>query len=146
MLFTPTTQDNGSTLFPQPWPLPWHPLNFGLLQALQMKLLTVCKSTLCFRAFIATRTARNVATMPLKFAANISMMFQEIPTLAERYKAAKDAGFRYVECTFPYSESVESLSAALKAADLEQVLINGYAGKQRQLLGKYLVFFIRCWF
>lgn len=36
-----------------------------------------------------------------KFAANLSMMFTEVPFL-ERFKAAKDAGFGGVEFLFPY--------------------------------------------
>lgn len=66
--------------------------------------------------------------MPLKFAANLSMMFQEIPTLSERYKAAKDAGFMFVECAFPYDESIESLRSARTAAGLDHVLTVGYPG------------------
>lgn len=68
--------------------------------------------------------------MPLKFAANISMLFQEIPTLVSRFKAAKDAGFKYVECTFPYSEGMEELGEAREAAGVEHVLVNGWPGKQ----------------
>ena len=66
--------------------------------------------------------------MPLKFAANISMLFQEIPSLANRFKAAKDAGFRYVECTFPYAEGAEELGQAREEAGVEHVLINGWPG------------------
>ncbi|XP_005090132.1 putative hydroxypyruvate isomerase [Aplysia californica] len=66
--------------------------------------------------------------MPLKFAANISMMFLELPSLEARYSAAKKAGFQYVELTFPYGESVDSLRAAREASGLEQVLINAFPG------------------
>ncbi|BFY99138.1 hypothetical protein BsWGS_02177 [Bradybaena similaris] len=66
--------------------------------------------------------------MPLKFAANISMMFQEIPTLEGRYAAARNAGFKYVELTFPYGEPADNLKAALESAGLQQVLINAYPG------------------
>ncbi|KAH9515279.1 hypothetical protein Btru_014050 [Bulinus truncatus] len=66
--------------------------------------------------------------MTLKFAANISMLFQEIPTLEERYSAAKDAKFNYVELTFPYNEPLEKLKAAREKAGVEQVLINAFPG------------------
>ncbi|CAL1539937.1 unnamed protein product [Lymnaea stagnalis] len=79
----------------------------------------------CIR-FIST--IRNRHIMPLKFAANISMMFQEIPTLEGRYAAAKKAEFKYVELTFPYDEPIEKLKAAKESAGLEQVLINAYPG------------------
>ncbi|KAI8786463.1 hydroxypyruvate isomerase, partial [Biomphalaria glabrata] len=64
--------------------------------------------------------------MSLKFAANISMMFQEIPTLEQRYEAAKNAKFKYVELTFPYAEDIDKLKAARERAGVEQVLINAY--------------------
>ncbi|XP_064617178.1 putative hydroxypyruvate isomerase [Liolophura sinensis] len=67
--------------------------------------------------------------MPLKFAANLSMMFTEFPTLAERYEAAKDAGFKYVEATFPYGEDAGTLAEARRRAGLEHVLINGWPGE-----------------
>lgn len=70
--------------------------------------------------------------MPLKFAANLSMLFQEIPTLAGRFKAAKDAGFKYTECTFPYAEGSEELGEACKEAGLEHVLINSWPGKMEK--------------
>lgn len=70
--------------------------------------------------------------MPLKFAANISMLFQEIPSLVNRFKAAKDAGFKYVECTFPYSEGSEELGQAREAAGVEHVLVNGWPGKMEK--------------
>lgn len=67
-------------------------------------------------------------SMPLKLAANLSMMFAEVPTLAERYECAKDAGFKYVTATFPYAEDAGTLAKARRKAGLEQVLINGWPG------------------
>jgi hydroxypyruvate isomerase len=81
-----------------------------------------------FQSTIVTVRKRQKQTMPLKFAANISMMFQELSSLEDRYAAAKDAGFKYVELTFPYSESVEKLKAARENSGLEQVLINAFPG------------------
>lgn len=68
----------------------------------------------------------------LKLAANLSMMFQEIPKLSERYQAAKDAGFRYVECTFPYDEPAEVLKEAKEKAGVEHVLLNSWPGDLSQ--------------
>ncbi|KAH3867284.1 putative hydroxypyruvate isomerase [Dreissena polymorpha] len=70
--------------------------------------------------------------MPLKFAANISMLFQDIPSLVGRFRAAKDAGFKYVECTFPYAEGSEELGEACKEAGLQHVLINNWPGKMEK--------------
>lgn len=70
----------------------------------------------------------SVFKMPLKFAANISMLFLEIPSLVGRFRAAKDAGFKYVECTFPYAEGSEELGEACKEAGLQHVLINNWPG------------------
>lgn len=67
--------------------------------------------------------------MPLKFAANLSMLFQDIPSIASRFMAAKSAGFKYTECTFPYEEGIEELSDARKAAGVEHVLINSWPGR-----------------
>lgn len=66
--------------------------------------------------------------MPFKFAANLSFMFQESPTLVARYGAAQKAGFKLVEFAFPYAESVEELKKAKEQAGLEQVLINAFPG------------------
>jgi len=78
--------------------------------------------------FISLRQLSNYGKMPLKFAANLSFMFQELPSLQARYAAAKKAGFQYVEFAFPYSESVDDLQKAKEAAELEQVLINAFPG------------------
>jgi len=68
------------------------------------------------------------STMPLKFAANLSFMFTEYPSLESRYEAAQKAGFKYVEFAFPYDEDMEVLKNAKEKAGLEQVLINGFPG------------------
>lgn len=70
--------------------------------------------------------------MPVKFAANISMLFQELPSMVNRFKAVKDAGFKYTECTFPYAEGAEDLADACKEAGLEHVLINSWPGKMEK--------------
>ena len=66
--------------------------------------------------------------MPLKFAANISMLFTEAASLESRYALAKDAGFKAVECMFPYDVPLDKLIAAKESSGLTQVLINCYPG------------------
>lgn len=66
--------------------------------------------------------------MALKFSCNLSTLFKEAPTILERYKLAKDAGFKYVESGFPLGFSVEQVAEAKKNAGVQQVLINVYTG------------------
>jgi len=61
-------------------------------------------------------------SMP-KFAANLSMMFNEVPFL-ERFAAAKSAGFAGVEFLFPYEFSPNELAHHLHGNGLQQVLFN----------------------
>jgi len=58
-----------------------------------------------------------------RFAANISTMFTERP-LVQRVAAAADAGFKAVECQFPYEVPAKEMKAALDEADVPLVLIN----------------------
>jgi hydroxypyruvate isomerase len=62
-----------------------------------------------------------------RFAANISTMFTERP-FAERIQAAADAGFKAVECQFPYEVEAAELEARLDRAGLDMVLLNTPAG------------------
>jgi len=62
-----------------------------------------------------------------KFAANLTMLFTELPFM-QRFEAAAKAGFEAVEYLFPYAFSKEELAAALKAHGLKQVLHNLPAG------------------
>jgi hydroxypyruvate isomerase len=62
-----------------------------------------------------------------RFAANISMLFTELP-VPQRVAAAAAAGFRAVEIQFPYAEDVGALQRQLEATSLEMVLVNLPAG------------------
>jgi hydroxypyruvate isomerase len=62
-----------------------------------------------------------------KFAANLTMMFTEVP-FPERFAAAAEAGFRAVECQFPYDFEKAQLAARLAASGLTLVLFNLPAG------------------
>lgn len=62
--------------------------------------------------------------MTLKFCANLSFMFQEVPSLLERYCVAKECGFKAVECAFPYSFPLEEVVKAKTKANVQQILVN----------------------
>ena len=61
------------------------------------------------------------------FAANLSMMFQEVDFL-DRFDAAAKAGFKGVEYLFPYDFEVNQLVDLLQKNNLKQVLHNLPAG------------------
>lgn len=58
-----------------------------------------------------------------KFAANLSMLFTEVPFM-ERFGLAKAAGFSYIEYLLPYDYQASDLKAQLEANHLQQVLFN----------------------
>lgn len=66
--------------------------------------------------------------MSLKFVPNLSFMFMEAPSIIERYKLAKEAGFKAVESGFPFDISIKDISEAKKNACVEQILINVFTG------------------
>jgi 2-dehydrotetronate isomerase len=58
-----------------------------------------------------------------RFAANLTLMFNELPFL-DRFDAAADAGFTAVEILFPYDFPAEAIGERLRRAGLTQALIN----------------------
>lgn len=62
-----------------------------------------------------------------RFAANLTMLFQEVPFL-ERFALAREHGFQFVEYLFPYAYPAEQLKQQLKTHQLQQVLFNLPAG------------------
>ena len=58
-----------------------------------------------------------------RFAANLSMMFAEVP-FPERFAAAARAGFKAVEFLFPYDYPVADVTRWLKDSGLESALFN----------------------
>ena len=62
-----------------------------------------------------------------RFAANLSMLFNEAPLL-ERFERAARAGFSHVELQFPYEAPAETLLECLQANGLTMVLHNLPAG------------------
>lgn len=66
-----------------------------------------------------------------KFCANLAFLFTEKPLL-ERYKLAKDAGFRAVETGFPFGFTKTEVVEVKNASGLQQVLINIYTGEEEK--------------
>jgi hydroxypyruvate isomerase len=70
----------------------------------------------------------------IKLAANLTMMFNEVPFL-ERFSAAAACGFKAVEFLFPYDYQPREVVAALEDARLTQALFNlppgDWAGGER---------------
>src|ERR1700690_1919295 len=64
----------------------------------------------------------------LKFAANLTMLFTEVPFM-ERFASARDAGFSAIEYLFPYEFEAIELKAQMEQNRLRQVLFNLPAGK-----------------
>ena len=58
-----------------------------------------------------------------KLAANLTMLFQDVPFL-DRFAAAKQAGFKYVEFLLPYDHPAEKVKEALDKNGLQVVLFN----------------------
>ncbi|MBL0373613.1 hydroxypyruvate isomerase family protein [Rhizobium sp. KVB221] len=58
-----------------------------------------------------------------RFAANLTMMFNEVP-FSQRFKAAADAGFGAVEFLFPYDHPAESVAEWLQVAGVRPALFN----------------------
>src|SRR5271165_2198073 len=58
-----------------------------------------------------------------RFAANLTMMFNEVPFL-DRFDAAAEAGFTAVEFLFPYEHPADVVGERLRRAGLTQALFN----------------------
>ncbi|XP_040830270.1 putative hydroxypyruvate isomerase [Ochotona curzoniae] len=69
---------------------------------------------------------------PLRFSANLSWLFPELPDLPARLRAASSSGFEAAEVAWPYTEAPEALARAAKDAGLRLVLINTPPGDQEK--------------
>ncbi|XP_056388409.1 putative hydroxypyruvate isomerase [Hyla sarda] len=76
------------------------------------------------RHIAAPLTLLGLMPPPLRFAANISWLFPDIPTLPGRIRAAGRAGFRAVEVAWPYGADPGEMKAALGESNAELVLLN----------------------
>ena len=63
----------------------------------------------------------------LRFDANLSWLFQEVPFF-DRFKVAAKAGFKGVEILFPFDYPCDEIAATLQAHHLEMVLLNAPPG------------------
>lgn len=66
-----------------------------------------------------------------KFAANLTMLFTEVPFM-DRFRFAKEAAFSYVEYLFPYDFKAEDIKSELDRCGLKQVLFNIPSGNWAQ--------------
>lgn len=62
-----------------------------------------------------------------QFAANLTMLFTELP-FVERFKAAREAGFKAVEFLFPYEYEIDQIRSLVERNNLQVVLFNLPAG------------------
>ncbi|XP_074236774.1 putative hydroxypyruvate isomerase isoform X5 [Saimiri boliviensis] len=69
---------------------------------------------------------------PLRFSANLSWLFPELPGLLARLQAAGSSGFEAAEVAWPYAEPPEALARAAQEAGLRLVLINTPPGDQEK--------------
>ncbi|XP_073936499.1 putative hydroxypyruvate isomerase isoform X9 [Castor canadensis] len=69
---------------------------------------------------------------PLRFSANLSWLFPELPSLPARLRAAGRSGFEAAEVAWPYAEPPEALARAAQDAGLRLVLINTPRGDQEK--------------
>ena len=76
----------------------------------------------CVRLIWLSCIEEGHAAMP-RFAANLSMMFQEVDFL-DRFAAAAAAGFKGVEFLFPYDFPADEVAGAAKSAGVEVALFN----------------------
>lgn len=74
----------------------------------------------------------------LRFAANLSWLYTDLPFL-DRFEAAARDGFKGVECLFPHEHPTAEVAARLRDLDLDLVLFNAnpgnWAGGERGLAG-----------
>jgi hydroxypyruvate isomerase len=67
----------------------------------------------------------------VKFAANLTMLFTEVPFM-KRFALARKAGFSYVEYLFPYDYNAKDIKHVLEAEGLKQILFNIPSGNWAQ--------------
>eukprot|EP00071_Canis_lupus_P050217 XP_022283774.1 putative hydroxypyruvate isomerase isoform X3 [Canis lupus familiaris] len=69
---------------------------------------------------------------PLRFSANVSWLFPELPGLTARLRAAGSSGFEAAEVAWPYAEPPEAVARAAREAGLRLVLINTPPGDREK--------------
>lgn len=66
---------------------------------------------------------------PLKFCANVSWIFTEVPDLSRRIQAAAAAGFQAVEAAWILDSNLQELQRVKESAGVELVLLNTPPGE-----------------
>lgn len=66
---------------------------------------------------------------PLKFCANLSWLFTDLPEFTQRIYAAASAGFQAVEAAWLYDSDLQELQRVKNATGVDVVLINTPLGK-----------------
>lgn len=69
---------------------------------------------------------------PLKFCANLSWLFTELPDLSRRLQAAAAAGFQAVEAAWILDSNLQELQRVKESAGVELVLLNTPPGESRR--------------
>ncbi|XP_024600498.1 putative hydroxypyruvate isomerase isoform X1 [Neophocaena asiaeorientalis asiaeorientalis] len=69
---------------------------------------------------------------PLRFSANVSWLFPELPSLPARLRAAGSSGFEAAEVGWPYGEPPEALARTAQEVGLQLVLINTPPGDREK--------------
>lgn len=82
------------------------------------------KPSVVLLIFAASRQKRRSPMAPLRFCANISWLFTELPDFSQRIYAAAAAGFQAVEAGWLYDCDLPELQRAKEATGVEVVLIN----------------------
>lgn len=72
---------------------------------------------------------------PLKFCANVSWLFTELPEVRERLRAAACAGFQAVEAAWLDGCELRELQKVREETGLQVALINTPPGKNAQTSG-----------
>lgn len=69
-------------------------------------------------------SSSRIGMAPLRFCANISWLFTELPDFSQRMYAAAAAGFQAVEAAWLYDSDLSELRRAREATGVEVALIN----------------------
>lgn len=79
---------------------------------------------------VAVKRSGGSRMAPLRFCANISWLFTELPDFSQRIYAAASAGFKAVEAAWLYESDLAELQRAREATGVEVALINTPPGKK----------------
>lgn len=111
----------------------WSPDQFNELSTRDKVQYSICLKFLHVTHFFRFSLAHTLCWVvlglfkkmpPLKFCANLSWLFNELPEFTQRFQSAAAAGFRAVEAAWLYDADLLELQKAKKQSGVEVVLIN----------------------